>query len=70
MDCKQPYHQRILFEGVQTWLRVELGRELEEGDLRHWHAWDEEGCVRLDDQRNPRDGERYAFLLQARVKKI
>jgi hypothetical protein len=65
LPCNRPYHPGILFEEIQSWLRSEFGRELNPGDLQYWHAWDEDGRVQLGDERNPKDGERYAILLQA-----
>jgi hypothetical protein len=34
-------------------------------DLHYWHIWDEDGLVEGSSEREPRDGERYAILLQA-----
>jgi hypothetical protein len=65
IDCKQPYHPELLFGEIQSWLRMEFGREVREDDLSYCHIWDEQGRVRGDETRDPRDGEGYAFLLQA-----
>jgi hypothetical protein len=66
LKCTSPYHPEMLFEEVRTWLKGSCGREVDEGELRYWHIWDEEGLVDPKAGRDPRYGERYVIVLQAR----
>jgi hypothetical protein len=63
--CTNSYHPEILFEEVQTWVRKVCGRYVRRDELRYWHILDEEGLIGIEEQRDPRDGERYAIVLQA-----
>jgi hypothetical protein len=64
LECSERYHTEILLKEVQSWMQKELGIPLNELTLKYWHIWDEEGLVDPMKSRDPRDGERFAVLLQ------
>jgi hypothetical protein len=65
LQWTNPYHPEILCEEVQSWLKRACGNEVRKEDVRYWHIWDEEWQVDGSQEREPRDGERYAILRRA-----
>jgi hypothetical protein len=59
--CSEPYRPEILWTEIQSWLK-EYGEETE--DLLDYSIWDESGRVDPLIQKDPVDGERFAFLLK------
>jgi hypothetical protein len=55
-----PYHPEVLWSEIQSW-----SKECSLEDMEYWHIWDEKGLVNPKELRLPRDGERFAILLQA-----
>jgi hypothetical protein len=56
LKCTAPYHPRMLFEEVASWLQNDYH------DFSSWEIYDEDGKVDIDSQRDPRDGERFYIL--------
>jgi hypothetical protein len=56
LKCTAPYHPKVLFEEVASWLQNDTH------SFSSWEIYDEEGKVDIDFQRDPRDGERYIIL--------
>jgi hypothetical protein len=46
------------------------GIERSEADVKYWHIWDEDDWVDLGGTREPRDGDRFAIILQPLSKKV
>jgi hypothetical protein len=62
LRCTEPYRPQVLFEEIESWLHCNGGWNLRRDEC--WQIFDEDGQVDRGDLRNPRDGERFAVLIQ------